>query len=340
MALKKYPSSKVFKKELEGKKLSRLYLFMGEEEGEKDKFIQKILDLTFQNSEERNNSTGRFHIENDEFLAAADFALSQSMFSSTRVCIMRNIESLKSTKNNKLIFKDIMENLPDDTSLIMTTIKNRPPDFIPAAFLDKTKVVQFWKFFDNDIYNYIKAELKKTNLNIEEKALNLLIELTGKDIKKIDDALEMIKYSGQSDIITQNTIADLIHDVRNVSVYDFIDSLFKKQKRALHLFKKTLEEGTPEGRIFYEITRQVETLERYYILIEEGNNIDEAIKKCGIYSKNRDNFLSYTRLFPADKVKKIFKLITKADYKRKSGSSSKELVASPLFNLITEMLIA
>ena len=91
----------------------------------------------------------------EKVLAAVDFALSQSMFSHQKVCIIRNIETLKSIESNKLLFRDLIGSLPDDTRLIMTSIKNSAPSIISTAVLKDVKVVQFWKYFDNDIHNYI-----------------------------------------------------------------------------------------------------------------------------------------------------------------------------------------
>jgi len=340
MAIKKYPSSKVFKAELDRKKLYPAYLFMGEEEGEKDKFIGRILDAIFKNTDERRNSTGRFHIDNDEFMAAADFILSSSMFSSSKVCIMSNMDALKNPKSYQALLEDIIFNKPDGTTIIMTTLKNRPPDFLTQKQLETIMVVQFWRYFDNDIYNYIMTCIRKMGLTIDEKGMNLLIERTGKDIKKIDEALEMIRYSGSGDIITGQTIAGLLHDVSEVSLFDFTDLLFKKDRKAIPLYKKLIDEGIPEGRIFFEITRQFDLLEKYYSFTEAGMAVDEAVEKCGINQKSREKFMASTRAFPGESLKKLYPLIARTDYRRKSSSSYGDITATPTFILVADIVTA
>jgi len=93
----KYPNAKQFKRELDGDRLERLYLFLGEEEGEKDKCINRIMVMAFNDPFERSHASCRFHMENDEFMTAADFVLSPSMFSSLRVCVIYNIDALRAT---------------------------------------------------------------------------------------------------------------------------------------------------------------------------------------------------------------------------------------------------
>ncbi|MCP4133959.1 MAG: DNA polymerase III subunit delta [bacterium] len=337
----KTQNSKQFKKELDNKKLENLYLFTGEEEGEKDKYIRKIIDLTFSSEEDKVNSVGRYYIESNdkgEFMAAAEFALSQSMFSSERVCIIRNIDNLKAIAANKRIFLDLVEGLPTTTRLVMTTVKNSAPSFFSSAIIKQVKVVQFWRYFDSDIYNYIRISIEKFGMKIEERALTLLIELTGRDIKKVDDALEMIKYSGEQGAVTPAIIKNLIQDVKTVSVFDFVDLLFKKDKQSLNLLKKLVDDGTADLLVLSMITRQAEMLEKYYYWTAAGESVDEAMKKSGIYGKNRDKFLQYTRFYPAAKTAKLFPLLSKTDYRLKSSRLSSSLVSNPVFTLVTQMI--
>ena len=292
--------------------------------------------MAFDDPAERSLAAGRFHIENEEFMAAADFALSPSMFSSRRVCVMYNIDGLQQGKFGA-VFRDMTANLPDSTILILTSREIKPPAFM-APLLDRFKVVQFWRYFDNDLYNYIAMSIRKMGLAIDDRAVDLLIGRTGSDIKKIDDAIDMIRYSGEAGLIGAETIKNFIDDVRDVSVFEFIDALFMREARALSLFKKLYEDGTPELGIVYQILRQAEMMERYYGMIEEGMTADQAMDRAGVYTKNREHFWRYTESFPRERIRRVFTLISGADFKLKSGGVHKELVASPVFAMLTDML--
>ncbi len=331
----KYPNAKQFKRELDGDRLEQRYLFMGEEEGEKDKCINRIMVMAFDEPGERAHATGRYHIENDDFLNAADFILSTPLFSSKRVCIMYNIDSLVSGK--QALFQEMVRDIPEESILILTTREVRPPAFM-APVLDRFKVVQFWRYFDNDIYNYIVAGIRKLGLAIEDRAVDLLVERTGNDIKKIDDAIDMIRYSGKTGLVDADLIKNCIDDVKDASVFDFVDALFRKDARTLALCKKVREDETPDLRILYLILRQAEMMETFYALVGEGVPPEEAMSRAGVYSKNREKFWRYTETFPRDRLRRVFGLISGVDYSLKSGSASKELIASPIFNLVSDML--
>lgn len=334
----KYPNSKQFKRELDDERLDGRYLFLGEEEGEKEKFVERICRIAIEKPLERKNSTGRYHVDNDEFMAAADFALSPSMFYSRRICIMYCIDALPVNRHGAL-FLEMMDALPDSTILIMTSRENRPPAFMKPGMLEKIKTVQFWRYFDSDIFNYITMSFKRLGIDADERAITLLIERTGNDIKKIDDAIDMIRFSGATGPVTVETVQNSVDDVKDASLFDFVDMLFKRDRRALTICKKIHDEGTPALKTLYLVVRQAEMLERYYSLVEEGVAVEESMKQAGVYSKNKENFWRYTELFPAHRLKRVFSLISGADYALKSGTRPQQLLSDPIFSLASEMIL-
>jgi len=331
-------NSKQLKKELDNKKTEKMYFFTGEEEGEKDKLITQILKLFFKGDFDSSRSTGYFHAENGEIMDAVDFALSSSMFSNRRACIIRNIDALSVKKENKLLLADLFANISDGTLLILTTVKNTPPAVISQENLKKMKVVQFWKFFDSDIYSYVTLELKKAGMTCDDKAVSLLAELTGRDIRKIDEAIDMIKFSGETGRVSADIVRNMVHDVRSVSIFEFLDFLFKNDKRALVSLKKVIDDGTHELVILNMILKKLETLEKFYSCREQNMTLDESLKNSGIYGRSRDDFITYTKFFPQKRISLIFPLAAKADSGLKSKRNSKELISNPVFSLTESIL--
>ncbi len=334
----RYPNAKQFRRELDGDRLEGRYLFLGEEEGEKEKCVNRIIVMAFDDPAERAHATGRFHVENGDFPAAVDFALSPPMFSSRRVCVMYHVESLGRGKRHGE-FDHLLENLPDSTLLILTSRENRPPPFMEAA-LGSFKVVQFWRYFENDIYAYIAASIQKLGLALEDRAVDLLVERTGSDIKKIDDAIDMIRFSGETGPVAPDTILNFIDDVKDASVFDFIDALFKGEARAMGLYRKVFEDGTPGLRVLYLILRQADMLERYHAGLVRGLPPEEAMNRAGVFRKGRDDFRRQASAFPVERLRRVFALAGVTDWKLKSGGSSRDLIADPVFGLVSDILYA
>ncbi len=79
--------------DLDKKRLARAYLFLGEDDGEKDKAVGRIAAL-MPVGDGAEHSPGRFHCEMGELMQAADFALNRSMFSDARLCVLLNVDAI------------------------------------------------------------------------------------------------------------------------------------------------------------------------------------------------------------------------------------------------------
>ena len=320
MTFKKYPNSKQFIKELNKGLSGSIYLFLGEEEGEKDKVINTMLGIVFGDSPDRYNNTGRFHITDEknsyeQFIQAADFAMTGSMFSDKKVCIVRNIDLLKQSDASKNAVNDMISGIADGTLAVFTSSKNQPPPFLVKNHEDKISIIQFWKYFDSDLYTYITKSLKDKKIDFEENIIPLLIEFTGNDIKKIDEAIDTLEYTSGDTLVTAEIIKQLVGYTREITVFDFIDSLFLREKRSIEFLKKLIEQGTAELLILNLIAKHAETIEKYYYYIDENLSPDEAVKKVGMAApqKRKEKFSASATKFSSEKVKKIFTLIAECE---------------------------
>ena len=332
-------TSKQLRIELKQKKLEWVYLFKGEEYGEKEKLLKIIATTFFGDNKDTKFQIRRFHIEDEEFSDAILFAVSQSMFSNKKICIMENINKLKTTKNNLTLYKELIDTLPKSTLLIMITHENSTPSFLSPDIPGTIRVVQFWKFFIKDLQNYINTSFINHKINIDRKAIYLLIELTGRDIKKIDNAIERILDSGETNLITPEIVIAYIHDEKDASIFDFINALFRKEKSAFSLLIKLFEDKIHELQILAMIMRQAEMIEKYHFFIYNGMNTNNALKKIGISSRNRDTFLQQTEIYSQEVIGKIFPSIFNADLTIKTKIPSKNIVSNSIFELVTSMLI-
>lgn len=345
MSQKKFPTSKQFASEIKKGLKHSIYLFLGEAEGDKDKLINQMIEQHFPDSEERRNNTGRFFINQDknsaeELLAAADFAMSGSMFSAKRVCIIRNFENVKSNDTTKPVIKDMISGLADGTVMIITSSENKLPPLLDKFPDNVIHTVQFWKQFDSDLFTYIKKTLTDKNISIEERYIPLILELTGSDICKIDELVDMIGYSAGDMKVTDSVIRDLAGDVKEMNVFDFTDSLFRKDKRSLLFLRRLLEEGTAELLILNMILRQADSLEKYYGFLDSKLGQDEALLKLGLASSKirREKFIEISRRFTRENLKKLYPLAARAEYMIKSSGAANSLAGNPVFVLAAEII--
>jgi len=324
---------KQFRKELDKKTLWPVYLFTGEEEGEKEKVIRIIAERASPD----NPSIGRFHIEDDEFVRAAGFALSPSMFVERSVCLMMNIESLQRTDGNTALLREVMDNLPDSSMLIFTTTDNKVPAVIPRDLHEKMKIVQFWRFFENDLFRYLERELSRNGISVEQGVIPLLIELLGRDVRKIDGAIEKLINFSDFGPVTTEVVQSLVADERSISITEFLHSFFKRRGDVYYLLKKVTEDGVHDLLLLGAIMKRAESIESFHSLTVSGSSVDDALDALNMDSRRRDDFLMYVAANPPEELNRLFPLIYRAETRLKS-SRYQTVIGNPLFDLITEYL--
>ncbi len=339
MTIKKYPASKQFFTELHAGVKHKVFLLLGEEEGEKDKAVKLILDRVFGDSPDRGLNTGRFILSDDknareEFIAAADFVVGGSMFSSSRVCVIRNIQNVKFDESLKNIFSDMLTGMPDGTIIVMTSTENQPPAFIDKDYAGTVHIVQFWKYFDQDLINYIRKTLTDKKIDFHEKIVPLIIEIAGSDIRRVDEIIDMAEYSGKGIHVGEEMIRELAGDVRDVSLFDFTEMLFRKEKKSLPCLKQLMDDGTAELLILNMVTRQADMFEKYYRFLDDKVTEEEAMAKIGLGSGKirREKFGAMLKRFSREDLKRTYPLIARAEYMLKSSGSSGS-ARSPLLDL-------
>lgn len=334
MAYQKFPDSKALNRELNSGKLERIYLFLGEEEGEKEKATNRIIKQAVRDDE---YSSARFHAEYGELSSASEYIMSASMFAETRVCVILNIESIKAKSGEGAVLNYITGNIPDHNILIMTSPENKVPQVLSKNTAN-IKIIQFWKPFENDLKNYVINTLKKNHIEINIEAVKLLIDLTGRDVKKIDEAILKMLDSGEKSI-TIDIIRHLIPDTKDVSVFEFIDALFQKSRSTFYDLVKVIEAGNNELMILKLIIRQAEMIEKYLFLTNNNITSSAALQETGVSQRNTEVFLKCTKNYSLSTIKNIFPIIHKADQSLKSYGYSGNISYNPLFDLVSTMLL-
>ncbi|HSV98034.1 MAG TPA: DNA polymerase III subunit delta [Spirochaetota bacterium] len=336
MDKKRFPIARELYAELDKKRVARAYLFLGEDEGEKDKAVRRIAALVL-SGPGAEHSLGRFHCEMGELMQAADFTLNRSMFSDARICVLLNIDAIPAGAANTALLAEVFGSLSDSTVLVMTTRANSPPGRIGASAIPGMKVYHFWPPFENDLVAYIVRALEPEGISIDARPARALVDLLGRDVRAVDGALEKLRNAGVARV-TEETVRSLIGGEKDYSLFEFVDALYRGDRSSPGLLKNLIENNCPELLILNQMARQADSIERYHLAVRAGDGEDEALQKASVPPRAGKAFLELARRNPIIKIKRIYPLLHKADFALKSYRVSKSVVAGPLFDLSREML--
>lgn len=222
-----------------------------------------------------------------------------SMFDEKKLIILENIfqeEILEYLKNRKI--DDIVIFWAEDVDS-----KNKL-----FQFLKKKAKVQEFKFLKgNQLNNWIKDYVKKEKADIENLAVEKLVEYVGSDLWRMSNELDkLISFSRD---IKEESIKKLVKPEIDVNIFDLIDALgVKNKKRALELIHDHLKKGESEGYLLNRFVYQFRNL----IKVKTGGGKD---LHPFVFRKTQ----SQVRNFDFDELKKIYRKLLEIDLDIKTG---------------------
>lgn len=222
-----------------------------------------------------------------------------SMFDEKKLIILENIfqeEILEYLKNRKI--DDVVIFWAEDVDS-----KNKL-----FQFLKKKAKVQEFKFLKgNQLNNWIKDYVKKEKADIENLAVEKLVEYVGSDLWRMRNELDkLISFSRD---IKEESIKKLVKPEIDVNIFDLIDALgVKNKKRALELIHDHLKKGESEGYLLNRFVYQFRNL----IKVKTGGGKD---LHPFVFRKTQ----SQARNFDFDELKKIYRKLLEIDLDIKTG---------------------
>lgn len=258
--------SKAFLSSLKNSISSNIYLFMGEEESEKERAIQRIRTIYFGKDE---GEFSIFHADNGELMHAASFLLSSSIFSQKKMAVIKGFGSSSkessndsdhsSKKGDSSVVAEICSG--DSYVVVFSTQSKICPASLKKMNSHITQVI-FYPPFENDVNTYLVSELRKRNFTLNSECAHLVTSLVGRSYEKADDAIEKIVYGSKSNSPDIKELSLLLSETRETSVFEYIDALFARNKTAFALLKNVLEEGAHELQLLALVNRKLKEIER------------------------------------------------------------------------------
>ena len=311
---------------------SSRYIFIGEEEGEKERAVELIAAKMNVGAKVR-----RFHAENGELNSAAEVILQQDMFSEAKLFVIYGSDKII-RKNDIALIGEILD---ADTSgaVILVASANYPPAFVKKR-KDIIDVI-FWRMFESDLHNYGAELFRKSGRRASREVLSAITSLTGRDFAKFVSAVEKILSYTEEKIITQEIVVEVVTDDKEIKIFDFINSLFSGNRDSLYLLSKLINNGMHELQVLAFVWKEAERIEKFILLQKRGLTISEIMEELGVSSSSREEFHIRAKKYDIDKIRKVFIAIGVADSRIKGSvilAEHETCILNPLAGIIESVL--
>ncbi|MCU0680218.1 MAG: DNA polymerase III subunit delta [Planctomycetes bacterium] len=255
---------------------------------------------------------------------------SGTLFARKKMLIIENIFSNKS----ETIFTDLLNYFEKNKSLtelnsshIIIFIdnevgKNNQPSKIKAknlfTFLSKQKIVQEFELLNsNQVFSWLKEEMVKQNKKISAKASQLLINMVGNDLWRLNNEVAKLTSRVEQEEITEEQVREMVVDKFEENVFLLVDAFGARQKaEAFKILEEQYQADINEEYLLSMLIRQFKLI----LQAKESNGLASQLAtnlKLPNFVANK--VLAQSRNFSNEELKQIISQLINLDYTKKSG---------------------
>ena len=253
----------------------KYYLFYGDNEGLKEEVIKNLfeksyLDKThkYEEKEVLDDSTNFF-----------DTILTKSFFDNKKLIIVN-----RATDKIRTIIEDLMEKNPEDIQIILNS-KNLEKKSTLRKLFEKEKsnvCIPFYKDNNQTLNSIISLFFRSKKIPISQQLINVLIERSRGDRKNLNNELEKIEnFSLSKKNLNIEEIIKLTNLADNYSASELVDhSLAKNTRKTVTILGENNYSEEDNIIIIKTLLTKLKRLVKIYELVDEKNNIEQAISAC------------------------------------------------------------
>ena len=263
--------------ELNKLKLSNynFYLFYGDNEGFKEEIINNLFEKNFLDKINRYEEKEILNNINDFF----NTILTKSFFDTEKLIVIN-----RATDKIKEVIEELIEKNPEDIKIILSSKTLEKKSTLRKIF-EKEKLticVPFYEDNNQTLNSIISLFFRNKKILISQQLINILIERSRGDRKNLNNELEKIgayllnkKNLNLEEIIRLTNLAD------NYSASELVDhSLAKNTRKTVTILNENNYSDEDNIIIVRTLLAKLKRLVKIHELVDEKNNIEQAISAC------------------------------------------------------------
>jgi DNA polymerase-3 subunit delta len=312
-------------KEIEAGRIKPVYLFSGEENYLKEDVLRRIKETLIK---------PEFSQFNYDLLSGKEIGgrellnklLTLPIGEGKRLVVIRDAQKLNPSVREKII--EYLKSPSQTSCLVLWTPKIDLRKKFYTTIEKQGKSVIFYPLRNRELSLWIKNYLSQRKKKISTPALNLLIERVGNNLGEMIGELEkLLIYIGKRNEINLEDVESLVGAVKSHTIFELTDAVGKKkEKEALGILSRMMDEGTSATEILYMIVRQFRLLLRTKALLEKKLSlakISQALVQRPFVVKN---LISQSKNFSLEKLIENFGNLLQAEVEIKSSIKTPRMV--------------
>ena len=253
----------------------KFYLFYGENEGLKEETIKNLFEKSYQDKIHRYEEKEIIDNINNFF----NSVLTKSFFDNEKLIIIN-----RATDKIRTIIEDLIEKNPEDIKIILNS-KNLEKKSTLRKLFEKEKSILCIPFYEDNnqtLNSIISLFFRNKKIPISQQLINILIERSRGDRKNLNNELEKVEnFSLNKKNLNIEEIIKLTNLADNYSASELVDhSLAKNTRKTVTILSENNYSDEDNIIIIRTLLAKLKRLVKIYELVDEKNNIEQAISAC------------------------------------------------------------
>ena len=278
------------------------YLFYGDNEGLKEDTIKNFFVKKYQNKIHR--------YEEKEILDNIDDfynnVFTKSFFDNEKLIIINRV----SDKIREII-EELIEKKTEDIQFILNS-KNLEKKSTLRKLFEKQKSIVCIPFYEDNnqtLNSIINLFFRNKKIPISQQLINVLVERSRGDRKNLNNELEKIEnFSLNKKNLNIEEIIKLTNLADNYSASELVDhSLAKNTRKTVTILGENNYSDEDNIIIIRTLLAKLKRLVKIYELVDEKNNIEQAISACKppIFWKDKPLVIQQIRSWKKDALEQL-----------------------------------
>jgi DNA polymerase-3 subunit delta len=306
------------------------YLFYGDNEGLKEDTIKNFFVKKYQNKIHR--------YEEKEILDNIDDfynnVFTKSFFDNEKLIIINRV----SDKIREII-EELIEKKTEDIQFILNS-KNLEKKSTLRKLFEKQKSIVCIPFYEDNnqtLNSIISLFFRNKKIPISQQLINVLVERSRGDRKNLNNELEKIEnFSLNKKNLNIEEIIKLTNLADNYSASELVDhSLAKNTRKTVTILGENNYSDEDNIIIIRTLLAKLKRLVKIYELVDEKNNIEQAISACKppIFWKDKPLVIQQIRSWKKDGLEQLIYKTNEIELLVKKNSAlAKNILADFIIN--------
>ena len=294
------------------------FLFYGNNEGLKEEIIENLFEKNYLNKIYRYEEKELLNNISEFF----NSVFTKSFFDDDKLIIIN-----RATDKIKDILEELKEKQPQNIQFILNS-KNLEKKSTLRKFFEKEKsliCVPFYEDNNQTLSSLVSQFFRNKKIPISQQLINILVERSRGDRKNLNNELEKIEsFSANKKSINLNEIIKLTNLADNYSASELIDqSLAKNTRKTVSILNENNYSDEDNIIIIRTLLAKLKRLVKIYELIDEKNNIEQAISsfKPPIFWKDKPLITQQIKSWGKNKLKSLIYESNEIEFLIKKNSS-------------------